>query len=324
MNDLIIPSLKTYVAYQPMGDVFARLGPVVLAKVKQVALFMSYAYSKLLRLLLMPIFETIWLLARALQSLLLRARQSWAVDNFSTQSWLDFVENKLNRSTSAVRLDGASLRFSNHGSQEFWRFATLNRKEPDTVAWVSRMASDFPTATLMDVGANIGIYSLLWMHKSSGKTRCLEPLPSNILALQRNLELNNFSNRAQIFQVAASDEMRTVCLRTPSMTRGEGFASIDPGLASAGGLLELQVPSVRLDSLESDSNPIIIKIDVEGAELEVVLGMTGLLQTGQVKSIIFEKNPRENEVRELLISYGFVDRTVIPDAGNVVMDLAEA
>jgi FkbM family methyltransferase len=290
---------------------------------KKVALFLSYAYSKVLRALFRPVFELIWLIGRSIEAGLFKARQSWVVDNFSTQSWLDFVESKLSGSVSKIKLDGKLLKFNNRGSQEFWRFKTLRLKEPDTLAWLSRMSSKFPTASLVDVGANVGIYSLVWLLNSSGKVLCFEPLPSNVLALQRNLEINNFQNRAQIFQVAAYNQMTMVRLSSPSMVRGEGFASIDSSANSEIGLFDLHVSTVRLDSLNLDPIPLIVKVDVEGAELEVTQGMIGLLESGQVKSVIFEKNPREDYVKEVLQGYGFFEQQGLPSYGNVVMDLRE-
>lgn len=106
------------------------------------------------------------------------------------------------------------------------------------------------------------------------------------------------------------------------MVRGEGFASIEPSLANRGGFLKLHVSAVRLDSLDTQAEHLVVKIDVEGAELEVVQGMTGLLKTGQVKSVIFEKNPRESGVKEILHGFGFVEIDGIPGSGNVVMDLS--
>ena len=126
--------------------------------------------------------------------------------------------------------------------------------------------------TVVDVGANLGYYSLLASRLvgPSGRVVALEPNSENCRLLLSSLRLNDITN-VQLLPVAAD--------------AATGWAYYSTHVGSNGGLIEdaellshpgTIVPAFRLDELVQ--GPVgFLKMDVEGAEGRVVQGATGLI-----------------------------------------------
>jgi len=128
-----------------------------------------------------------------------------------------------------------------------------------------------PGATVLDVGANIGAYTLLFAMWAgpSGRVMAFEPSPRSVEGLREHLRLNGVADRVEIVEAAVSN--------------AEGTASFDCSGASGANALvgagragadAITVETTTLDACcESRGvRPSVIKIDVEGAELEVLRG----------------------------------------------------
>lgn len=145
------------------------------------------------------------------------------------------------------------------GMMNFW----LGTYERDKVDALHRELST--GAVVYDVGANVGIYTVLACRTVGPKGRvfAFEPATMNLFFLNRHLRLNRFSN-CKVVPKAVSSRDGTVCFDS-----GKG-----PCLGKIADQGSLQVPAVTIDSFVAEGNPVpqIIKVDVEGAEYEVLLG----------------------------------------------------
>lgn len=126
--------------------------------------------------------------------------------------------------------------------------------------------------------------------------------------------------RAQ--QVAISDRSGTLDFVEGAVSHV--FTSFDK--VSAYSIKERTVPvsSRRLDECEIEGNSLVIKIDVEGQEMEVLLGATGLLKSGRVKAVYVD-GYEDRGVAEILKQHGFKlfdGRTLDVTRGNVFSLLA--
>ncbi len=125
-----------------------------------------------------------------------------------------------------------------------------------------------PGAVVYDLGANVGIYSLLASLRvgPSGRVYAFEPLERNLLYLRRHLNMNNVQNCVIL--------ERAVCNREG--TRPFSAAAWNSSMAHLSSNGDMLVPSTSLDSCvygeERLRPPDIIKVDVEGAEFEVLEG----------------------------------------------------
>lgn len=124
-----------------------------------------------------------------------------------------------------------------------------------------------------DIGANVGFYSLLASRcvGSTGQVHAFEPLPENLVYLEKHTRLNHCTN-VSIHRVAVSDRSAKLCFQRGNI-RSQGH------LSESG---DLEVNAILLDEFAyKDGNglPNVIKIDVEGAELDVLHGAKKLLHS---------------------------------------------
>jgi FkbM family methyltransferase len=136
-----------------------------------------------------------------------------------------------------------------------------------------------PGATVIDVGANVGLFSVPLARAVglSGTLIAIEPLAENVARLRANVDRNRLDN-VVVYEVAASDRPGTLELELGD----------DPAYASATGVREnrglgvtASVDAMRLDDIWLDlgcPTVPVLKIDVEGAEDAVLAGATQLLQ----------------------------------------------
>ncbi len=142
----------------------------------------------------------------------------------------------------------------------------FNAIEPEqTAAMVDILR---PGDVFFDIGANAGYYSILASRLvGKGTVAALEPLPRNLAYLQRHVELNKADN-VRVMAFACSDTNGTAAFEL-----GENIAMGHLSEARRGGV-SLLVPTITLDSLSETTElaPNVIKIDVEGAEMQVLIG----------------------------------------------------
>jgi FkbM family methyltransferase len=129
-----------------------------------------------------------------------------------------------------------------------------------------------PEDSFLDIGANVGIYTLLAASKIvSGKIYSFEALPKNYKRLHENLALNHF-DQVQPFSVAVSDRRGEIAL---GLAEGDSMPFINLNTTSN----TITVPTATLDDLLKDApvNTLTLgKIDIEGAELLAFKGAQAL------------------------------------------------
>jgi FkbM family methyltransferase len=162
--------------------------------------------------------------------------------------------------------------------------------------------------TFVDVGGNKGDFALLAARIAgpSGKVVCVEPEPTNFQWISRSAELNGYKN-IQLCNLALSDKDGEAVLHLGAKsgfhTLLDGAPERDRGLVNVetrtldGLLAELKIPTVN-----------VLKIDVEGAELQVLRGATATIATNPKMVILLDVHPflgvNVAEVFDLLQSLG--------------------
>ena len=124
-----------------------------------------------------------------------------------------------------------------------------------------------------DVGANIGIYSVLATKtKPNVDVYAFEPLPAARQALTSNLEANGTLHQVDIRPIALSDVEGSAGLYLPDPGHGllETSASLEASFKQAENSIE--VPITRLDSLHLPREISVIKADIEGHEAAFLRG----------------------------------------------------
>jgi len=157
-----------------------------------------------------------------------------------------------------------------------------------------------PGEVVFDVGANIGWFSLLAARRvnPAGHVVAFEPSLENAACVQRNAVSNGLGN-VTVIPAAVSDR--------------DGWVSFDANSSLKGKLSDegqAIVPAVSLDSwLDGREPPSVVKIDVEGAEIQVLRGMAGILKSVK-PTLIIELHGTNGHVADLLDQAGYTHRPI--------------
>lgn len=186
--------------------------------------------------------------------------------------------------------DGPWIRVSGQVGQE-WDLLLRKQKESATAQWFRSLVS--PGMTVLDVGANIGCYSLMAAERvgPGGVVVAYEPTPSVVKCFRANIRLNRFSNITIVEGVVSDQEGTAVFHLNPEHEGSEGNSLI-PALVVPGGTritcpqttLDAEVERLKLTRVD------VVKIDVEGHEVRVLQGARRLLRE-LAPHLLLEVNP---------------------------------
>lgn len=148
----------------------------------------------------------------------------------------------------------------------------------------------------VDVGANIGAYTVLAAGVCGARVRAYEPVPAVYRSLLQNVALNGLGHRVSAQAVAVGGAPGRV-----RMTAGLDVINhvlTDADAEAAG----VDVPVVTLDALLADRapGPFFLKIDVEGYEAAVIAGAAATLAAPDLLGVLLELTPQAGR-------YGFDD-----------------
>lgn len=182
-------------------------------------------------------------------------------------------------------------------------YGTWEPKVSEVVAGVVKKGM-----TVIDVGAHIGYYSLYFAKcvGPTGRVFSFEPVPENLALLRKNIQLNQIS-WIEVLPNAVYSCTKDISFAVPSESENSGEGSLTHGCGGG----QILVHAVSLDSFcsSSDIRPDLIKMDVEGAELEALLGAKNTIDRCRPKLLIelhhFDGNAAGHPVPGLLISSGY-------------------
>jgi FkbM family methyltransferase len=146
--------------------------------------------------------------------------------------------------------------------------------------------------TVVDVGAHIGLYSLIAAKRvgPAGKVIAIEPDPENFKILRKNILLNQ-SRNIDALECAAYSAREKLKLFLPELEQGRTIFNTVMQDRAKTSINFLEVEANTLDNiLESKNITEVnwIKIDVEGAELEVLKGAVNTLSSNKDTTFVIE------------------------------------
>ncbi len=210
--------------------------------------------------------------------------------------------------------DKDTLRFSTPNKTAFWRVETLFSKEPATITWLERLK---PGMVLLDVGANVGMYSIFGAKKQRAIVYAFEPESQNFALLTKNIVLNGLEQSVKAYPVALSDKIGLDQLYLSAFNWDGGGSCHSFGDEVGFNLEARSAPlaqgcaawtideAVRCGAIDV---PDFIKVDVDGFEYKVIKGAENTLKNVKVRSLCIEINTNLVAHRQLvdyLQSLGF-------------------
>ncbi len=132
--------------------------------------------------------------------------------------------------------------------------------------------------TCIDIGANIGFISIhMNLLPSVKKVYSFEPLPEAFVSLQNNIELNSFKN-CYIYKTAVGKEVGTASFFVPNVKAIPSSSSLDSNFYKDNQEMTVNITTLDYFTEEEKIKKIdIVKIDVEGKEIDVLMGMINIL-----------------------------------------------
>lgn len=156
----------------------------------------------------------------------------------------------------------------------------------------------------VDVGANVGAYTVLAGKVCRADCLSYEPVPATFVSLLDNLALNDLKVEAR--NIALGKERGELLFTTKRDCTNHALRPNEQ-VEDA-----IRVPVERLDEVVGDKKPTLIKIDVEGFETQVVAGAHNVLSDPSLLAVIMELNGQgkkygfdEQALHEKMLGYGF-------------------
>ena len=118
----------------------------------------------------------------------------------------------------------------------------------------------------------------------------MKPVPELRDALEKSIEKNQIKN-VKVLPFAAGSQAGLTCFNLDALNSGNNWIATGAKLATA-----LKIPTQRLDTLSLDRPIDFVKIDVQGWEIEVLKGMSGLIRADQRPIIMCEIHKQFLEV----------------------------
>lgn len=192
--------------------------------------------------------------------------------------------------TFSYEYDPDNFRSTSHDPSNFF-----NGGESDETDVMLKYWNIQPGETVIDVGAHIGSWTLPALAMGATHVYCFEPDRDAIYSLRRNLELNNWSDRATIINKALwhKEDKRILYQVDASVIEPLNLFHVED---------DYTVDCTTLDSY--NLIPDWIKIDVEGAELAVLIGAKETILRHKPKMII---EVHEKRIRHIIPTFKLED-----------------
>lgn len=234
------------------------------------------------------------MLVRFLQYIRLHSRRSRLARLLRLLGIVQYARSFYNRKVleageHSATLHGRRFRFIVSSPEEISRIDSVMKED----AMIEQLLDAVqPGDVVFDVGANIGVLTILVA--AHGRDRNIdvhsfEPEPQNVDHLRRNAELNGLNN-VHAHPVALGQTTETASLFLEGGVGG-GTHSILESASEGRNAIEIDIERGDEFCQRMDLFPTVFKIDVEGAEMDVLMGFTQLFEHNPPREILIEVHP---------------------------------
>ena len=238
-------------------------------------------------------------------------------DNF----WPEEIDRNLNNFKSKKILiskkNNISIQFYSPSKIAGYRIKTFFSKEPETLKWLDKNGGK--NKVLFDIGANMGVYSIYFAKKFDAQVFSFEPSFKNLEVLSKNVKLNFLHNNVKIISNPLCNDFTFSKFYQNDFLPGEAKARFiidkndleeySKNFNQKSNEVFYNTLGFSLDNLLDKKiidKPDLIKIDVDGNELEIIKGAKNLLNNTNKLSILLEiRKDTKNQISEELTKTGF-------------------
>lgn len=191
----------------------------------------------------------------------------------------------------------------------YWRSVEALKLEPETNNMLKTIRSD---EVFYDIGSNVGIYSLLAAQYNQVRTISFEMELINCSIQHQNIHMNDLQDLITLIPVALSDSNSVRQVFYKDISPGDALHSLDrPSPSLDIKRKERTIPSLlvsfSLDTLIEEFSlpkPDVIKLDVDGIELNILRGAVRALESARQIMVEVDSH-NETDIIDLLVSSGF-------------------
>ena len=229
--------------------------------------------------------------------------------------WQEILQKSIDKNVSKnIKISSDSnkkIKFYCPSKIASFRAKTFFTKEPETIEWMNEFGSE--KNCLYDIGANMGIYSIYYAKKFKSDVYAFEPSFRNLDLLARNIKLNLLEKQiflipnpvskkflvSEFFQLQAiageaaatfnDENVKNDIIKTNSKDKKDGMINYKTLGLSIDNLIELNLIKP----------PHLIKIDVDGNELDVINGCKKTLHNVEKVSILIETRKETHDHIEM-------------------------
>lgn len=240
-----------------------------------------------------------------------RVRPRYDIDAVMSLKQLDDASRPL--PFAELALDGVTLRYCISSPASEWRVRTLFTKEPGTIDWIHAF---HPGEAVVDVGANVGMYSLYAGVVAGARVFAFEPESQNYAELCRSIFFNDAARRNVVAWCAAIGDRPVEVSRlfVRDLHTGDSFHDFGEPSRDYASTERFAQGSVgfsldHLVSIGALPQPDHVKIDVDGHEHKVIAGMRDLLERRAMRTVLVEADaalPHTRPMIESMLGSGWV------------------
>lgn len=220
------------------------------------------------------------------------------------------LESIDNSSLSFQFIEVENVKYVHINDNTAWRAQTLRTKEPATIKWLETFQE---SDIFVDIGANMGLYSLWAAKNKNVKTYAFEPESQNYALLNQNIFINELSHKVKAYCLSLSDKIGIGDFYLTQLMPGSSCHQFDSIVDYKGSpanfAFEQGSFGVTLDYLVGNKmipQPTHIKIDVDGLEHRVILGsMKTLIKVNSLLIEIDSNSAEHKTMIKLLNAMGF-------------------
>lgn len=166
----------------------------------------------------------------------------------------------------------------------------------------------------VDVGANVGSYTVLAGGAIGVRCISVEPIPDTFSHLVDNINLNRMGATVSALNIGVGEKNGVMHFTSGFDTVNHVATDLELGAGKT-----IEVPVKMLDDVLEDFEVVLIKIDVEGFETNVIAGAQKVLSRKSLLGVIMELNGSgnrygfdESRLHEVMLDYGFKAFTYEP------------